>query len=187
MSVYIYIYVHILFINFLPYNYTSANIFPHIYLFISLLFYILTLQFLHPFIFHLFSLLFYHFIYYKILLFSLTFNPYFGPHKKVNTHTHTHTHTLSLSLSLSLSLFLYIYILPFGGFLNLYCISILGYWIFCVEHYFRLMQFGCISRSLKEIIIITKHHHKFIIDITQTIYNNLREYYSNNWYALLNI
>ena len=119
VSVCIYIYVHILFINFLPYNYTSANIFPHIYLFISLLFYILTLQFLHPFIFHLFSLFFYHFIYYKILLFSLTFNPYFGPHKKMNTHTH--------SLSLSLSLYKYIYILPFGGFLILYCISILGY------------------------------------------------------------
>ena len=46
---------------------------------------------------------------------------------------------LSPSLSLSLSL------LSFCGFLILYCISTLGWWIFCVELYFGMMWFGCVS------------------------------------------
>ena len=67
-------------INFSPYNYNYSNIFPHFYLFISPLLYTLTLQYPHPFIF-LFSFYFDssspYIIYYKNLIFSIPFNPYF--------------------------------------------------------------------------------------------------------------
>ena len=72
--------------------------FIYFYLFIFLLLYTLTLQFLHPFIFLLFWLFFAPIFYYKNLLFSIPFNPYFA-----------HTKRWILSLSLSLSLYIYIY------------------------------------------------------------------------------